>query len=41
MPVWGDRFQASNIEDAGLYGAEVIVRGRILSLVTYLESIQD
>ena len=41
MPVWGARFMASEIHDAGPYGAEVIVRGRVLSLAQYLESIQD
>lgn len=41
MPIWGERFMANEIGDAGPYGAEVIVRGRILSLARYLESIQD
>lgn len=41
MPIWGERFMASEIEDAGPYGAEVIVRGRILSLAHYLEAIQE
>ncbi len=40
MPVWGNRFQA-DVENAGPYGAETIVRGRILSLALYLESIQE
>ena len=40
MPVWGKRFQ-SGMVDAGPYGAETIVRGRILSLALYLESIQQ
>lgn len=40
MPVWGNRFKES-AEMAGPYGAEVIVRGRILSLAYYLESIQQ
>jgi mono/diheme cytochrome c family protein len=40
MPVWGDRFSAS-INDAGDYGAEAIVRGRVLSIAYYLESIQE
>jgi len=40
MPVWGNRFKRE-IEDAGPYGAEAIVRGRILSLAYYLESIQQ
>lgn len=41
MPVWGERFKATEINDSGPYGAEVIVRGRILALAQYLESIQD
>ncbi len=41
MPVWGARYMASAVEDAGPFGAEVIVRGRILSLARYLESVQD
>ncbi|WP_306151911.1 c-type cytochrome [Roseovarius sp. MMSF_3281] len=40
MPVWGKRFQ-TDIENTGPYGAETIVRGRILSLALYLESIQE
>jgi len=40
MPVWGKRFQADT-EEAGPYGREVLVRGRILSLALYLESIQQ
>jgi mono/diheme cytochrome c family protein len=40
MPVWGDRFEA-HTDDKGPYGAEAIVRGRILSLAYYLESIQE
>jgi mono/diheme cytochrome c family protein len=41
MPVWGERFIASEIEDRGPYGAEIVVRGRVLSLARYLESIQE
>lgn len=40
MPVWGERFTANAVEASGPYGAEVITRGRILSLALYLESIQ-
>ena len=40
MPVWGDRF-SMKIENPGPYGAEVIIRGRTLSLAYYLESIQQ
>lgn len=45
MPVWGDRFMASanKAESATEIPEtrELIVRGRILSLVMYLESIQQ
>lgn len=41
MPIWGERFKVDEIVESGPYGAEVIVRGRILSLAQYLESIQD
>jgi mono/diheme cytochrome c family protein len=39
MPIWGNVFTDS-AADAGPYGAEVIARGRILSIVYYLEEIQ-
>lgn len=41
MPVWGDRYERDALEQAGVYGAELIVRGRLLALVEYLESIQQ
>lgn len=41
MPVWGDRFKATSESSMGEYGAEVVVRGQILLLATYLESIQE
>jgi mono/diheme cytochrome c family protein len=41
MPVWGDRFEASAAAEAGDYGAEIEVRGRILALATYLQAIQQ
>lgn len=40
MPIWGSRFKAA-AADAGPYGSELEVRGRLLALVTYLESIQE
>jgi mono/diheme cytochrome c family protein len=40
MPIWGSVF-ADSAADAGPYGAEIIARGRILSIVYYLESIQE
>lgn len=41
MPVWGDRFKADVGDSGGPYGSELIVRGRLLSLVYYLDSIQE
>ncbi len=41
MPVWGDTFEAQAVEVAGVYGAETIARGRLLSLVEYLVTVQQ
>lgn len=41
MPVWGSQFKMEVIDETGPYGAETYVRGKILSLAYYLESIQD
>lgn len=41
MPIWGDRFEKAGFEEVGVFGAELIARGRLLSLVEYLESIQQ
>lgn len=40
MPIWGDRY-AESADMAGTYGAELIVRGRVLELAEYLASIQQ
>ncbi|RXV63887.1 3-methyladenine DNA glycosylase [Roseovarius sp. A46] len=40
MPVWGSRFKAE-LENTGPYGAEILVRGRILSIAYYLETLQE
>ncbi|MBY6002441.1 cytochrome c [Salipiger bermudensis] len=40
MPVWGKRFKSEIEGDIGAYASEIVVRGRILSLAYYLESIQ-
>lgn len=41
MPVWGNRFKFDMAKDSGDYGAETMIRGKILSLVYYLDSIQN
>lgn len=41
MPVWGARFLPQALAESGHFRAEVIVRGRILSIAHYLETIQD
>ncbi|TCO69428.1 hypothetical protein EV655_11559 [Rhodovulum euryhalinum] len=41
MPIWGDLFKTPLVGGMGDYGAEVIVRGRVLSIAYYLESIQE
>jgi mono/diheme cytochrome c family protein len=40
MPVWGERYQDSTTSQRG-ETAEMVARGRMLSLVYYLESIQQ
>lgn len=40
MPVWGAVYKAPLAGEIGDYAAETAVRGRILSLALYLESIQ-
>lgn len=41
MPAWGELFRSAIGDNAGPYGVETIVRGRMLSLALYLESIQQ
>lgn len=44
MPIWGDRYRAEALEGLPLplnVSADAIVHGRILSLVFYLEFIQE
>ena len=44
MPIWGDRYRADALRGLTLplnVGADAIVHGRILSLVFYLELIQE
>ena len=40
MPIWGERFQSSANSQRG-ETADMVARGRILSLVYYLQSIQQ
>ena len=41
MPIWGSRFASQYAGGGGALGSEMEVRGRILSLVYYLESMQE
>jgi mono/diheme cytochrome c family protein len=41
MPVWGRRYIEEFAPQAGHFGAELMVRGRILALATHLEAIQE
>ena len=41
MPTFGRRFKADATEQTGFYGSEYIVRGRVLELALYLQSIQE
>jgi hypothetical protein len=40
MPIWGERFEASATSQRG-ETADMVARGRILSLIYYLQSIQE
>lgn len=40
MPIWGERFQASAMSQRG-ETADMVAKGRILSLVYYLQSVQQ
>lgn len=44
MPIWGDRYRADALRGLPLplnIGADAVVHGRILSLVFYLDQIQE
>jgi mono/diheme cytochrome c family protein len=42
MPIWGQNFSnQTKIDGLGPYGGEAVVRGRILSIAYYLESVQE
>ena len=40
MPIWGERFEASATSERG-EPADLVAKGRILSLIYYLQSIQE
>ncbi len=40
MPVWGDVFRAQSVQDFWPWGSEQVVRGRILEVIFYIQSIQ-
>lgn len=40
MPIWGSVFQREAGESAGPYGAELMMRARLVALVDYIESLQ-
>lgn len=40
MPIWGDTFTREIGQAAGPFGAELLVRARIVALVDYVESLQ-
>jgi mono/diheme cytochrome c family protein len=41
MPVWGHRFAAEAGDRYGPYGAETMIRGRIVEMVRHLETLQE
>ncbi|MEZ5849291.1 MAG: cytochrome C [Hyphomicrobiaceae bacterium] len=41
MPIWGQRYSFEANAKYGPYGGEAVVRGRILELVYYIQSLQQ
>ena len=41
MPVWGDRYKKEVGKKYGSFGNEMAIRGRVLELVYYIQSIQQ
>lgn len=41
MPAWGRRFAAEAGDRYGPYGAETVIRGRIVEMVRHLETLQE
>lgn len=40
MPIWGNTYQAEIGDAAGPYGAELMIRARVVALVDYVETLQ-
>ncbi len=40
MPLWGDVFKREIGDTAGPYGAELLIRARMIALVDYVETLQ-
>lgn len=40
MPVWGDVFKSEIADSAGPYGAELLIRAKMVALVDYIETLQ-
>lgn len=41
MPIWGDVFKGGIGESAGPFGAELLIRARMVALVDYIETLQQ
>ena len=41
MPVWGSRYKMEEGDKYGPMGAEKVIRGRVLELVYYIQTIQE
>ncbi|CAO3425316.1 c-type cytochrome [Azospirillum endophyticum] len=41
MPVWGAVFRTESVQDFWPWGSEQVVRGKILELVYYIQTIQE
>lgn len=40
MPIWGDVFKKELGDQAGPYGAELLIRAQMVALVDYIETLQ-
>jgi mono/diheme cytochrome c family protein len=41
MPVWGSRYKMEEADKYGPMGAEQVIRGRVLELVYYIQTLQE